>query len=466
LFRSGNAILSAKQAATIDNLTDGRLLVLGVGLAWNQAEYGYVGAKWKQRGRIMDESLQVMRNLWTDDRPHAGGPSDCSTRDWGRREHSWHGAMAHSDRIRRQLMTMNVAVAGHSCATSDRSLTPLQLLDPSGRLLAPAPPLDDEQAVCGLRAMVLGRRFDERCVNLQRRGLMVTLAPGIGQEACSVGSVLSLDCTQDWFVPQYREVAGQLFHGLPLKQAFLWHMGSPLGFHIGPGMRMLPFQAAVAGQIPHAVGLAWGLALQKKPGVVVVHFGEGATSQGDFHEAANLAGVMKAPVIFICQNNYWAISTAATLQTAAPTFAHKALAYGFPGVQVDGNDLFAVYRATADAVERARSGEGPTLIEALTYRLGMHTTADDGSRCEPAGMRDAWRPKDPLIRLQLYLSQRNMWNDAIAARMEDEVTADLDRAWQAAQAEAPPRLEDSLSHVFAEMTPRLREQVGWHAEVE
>jgi pyruvate dehydrogenase E1 component alpha subunit len=306
--------------------------------------------------------------------------------------------------------------------------------------------------------MVLGRRFDERCVNLQRRGLMVTLAPGIGQEACSVGSVMALDPARDWFVPQYREAAGQLLHGLPLKQAFLWHMGSPLGFYIGNGLRMLPFQAAVAGQIPHAVGLAWGLALQKQRAVVVVHFGEGATSQGDFHEAANLAGVMKAPVVFFCQNNYWAISTASGLQTAAPTFAQKAIAYGFPGIQVDGNDLFAVYAATREAVERARDGGGPTMIEALTYRLGMHTTADDGSRCEPPGMRDQWRPKDPLIRLQRFLQHRAVWTDAAGEQMEHEVGAELDEAWRLAQAEPPPRLEDSLGHVFAEMTPRLRDQ--------
>ena len=362
-------------------------------------------------------------------------------------------------------MTMQVDITRRSHqAAADAPLTPLQLLDPAGHLLTDAAPLDDVETMRGLRAMLLGRRFDERCVNLQRRGLMVTLAPGIGQEACSVGSALPLDPAHDWFVPQYREAAGQLLHRLPLKQAFLWHMGSPLGFFIGPGLRMLPFQAAVAGQIPHAVGLAWGLALQKKPGVVVVHFGEGATSQGDFHEAANLAGVMNAPVVFFCQNNYWAISTACGLQTAAPTFAHKAIAYGFPGVQVDGNDLFAVHHAMREAVERARSGGGPTLIEALTYRLGMHTTADDGSRCEPAGMRDAWRPKDPLIRLQRYLQHRGLWNDGVGAQMEEEVIAELDEAWRQAQAEPPPRLDDSLSHVFAEMTPRLREQCGEPAE--
>ena len=306
--------------------------------------------------------------------------------------------------------------------------------------------------------MLLGRRFDERCVNLQRRGLMFTLAPGIGQEACSVGSVIPLDRSRDWFVPQYREAAGQLHHGLPLVQAFLWHMGSPLGFCIHPGMKMLPFNAAVAGQIPHAVGLGWGLRLQGKDDVVVVHFGEGATSQGDFHEAANLAGVVKAPVIFFCQNNHWAISTPRELQTAAPTIAQKAIAYGFPGVQVDGNDLFAVVDVMREAVERARRGDGPTLIEGLTYRLGMHTTADDGARCEPPGMRDTWRPKDPLLRLQKYLERRGKWSEAIGADMEQDVTAALDAAWAEAQAIRPSTVAESLRHVFAEIPARLEAQ--------
>jgi pyruvate dehydrogenase E1 component alpha subunit len=211
-------------------------------------------------------------------------------------------------------------------------------------------------------------------------------------------------------------------------------------------------------RFPHAVGLAWGLRLKGEDSVVVAHFGEGATSQGDFHEAVNLAGVVKAPVVFFCQNNYWAISTSRELQTASATFAQKAVAYGFPGVLVDGNDLFAVYEVMQQAVARARRGDGPTLIEAVTYRLGMHTTADDGSRCEPPGMRDRWRPLDPLIRVKRYLERRGAWDQSADARMEREVGAALDEAWQQAQAERPSTLEESLRHVFAEMPSRLREQ--------
>jgi pyruvate dehydrogenase E1 component alpha subunit len=341
---------------------------------------------------------------------------------------------------------------------ADAAPPPVQHLDPEGNLLTSTPALSDEETVAGLRAILLGRRFDERCVNLQRRGLMVTLAPGIGQEACSVGSVIPLDRTRDWFVPQYREAAGQLLHGLPLVQAFLWHMGSPLGFYIPKDLRMMPFNAAVAGQIPHATGLGWGLRLRGSDAVVVVHFGEGGTSQGDFHEAINLAGVVKAPVIFFCQNNNWAISTPRELQTASATIAQKGIAYGVPGIQVDGNDLFAVVAVMREAVARARGGEGPTLIEALTYRLGMHTTADDGSRCEPAGMRDAWRPKDPLIRLQRYLQRRDRWNEQIGEAMDSAVTNELDAAWAEAQATPPSTVAESLRHVFAEMPVRLAAQ--------
>ncbi|MDR7545536.1 MAG: pyruvate dehydrogenase (acetyl-transferring) E1 component subunit alpha [Armatimonadota bacterium] len=334
----------------------------------------------------------------------------------------------------------------------------VQMLDSDGRLLVDRPPLSDDEILRALRAMLLSRRFDERCIALQRRGLMVTLAPGIGQEACSVGSAMALDPSRDWFVPQYREAAGMLWHGLPLVQAFLWHMGSPLGFAVPTGKRFLPFQAAVAGHLPHATGLAWGLRLRGSDAVVLAHFGEGATSQGDFHEALNIAGVVKAPVVFFCQNNYWAISTPVEWQTAASTVAQKAVAYGFPGVRVDGNDLFAVYEVTRQAVARARAGEGPTLIEGVTYRLGLHTTADDASRYEPSELREQWRDRDPLLRLQRYLRRQGVWSDALASRLEDDVRQELDAAWEEARRYPPPRLADSLERVFAEMTPRLRAQ--------
>lgn len=346
----------------------------------------------------------------------------------------------------------------HFSVDEESLAAPYQVLAPNGELVADEPPLSDEDVLDGLRAIMLGRRFDERCVNLQRRGLMFTLAPGIGQEACSVGTVMALEPERDWFVPQYREAAGQLLHGLSLTQAFLWHMGSPLGFYIPDGTKMLPFQAAVAGHISHAVGLAWGRKLQGTTDVVVVHFGDGATSHGDFHEAMNLAGVVKAPAIIFCQNNNWAISTPREWQTAAETLAQKAVAYGMPGVQVDGNDLLAVYEVSRQAVERARRGDGPTFIEGVTYRLGLHTTADDSTRYEPAELREAWRDKDPILRLQRYLERRGKWDEDIAESVEADIKAQLDAAWEDARSYPPPDIEESLEYVFEELTPRLRRQ--------
>ena len=199
---------------------------------------------------------------------------------------------------------------------SSVSMPPVvRYLDQDGELLLDQP-MPDEMALEGYRVMLRGRRFDERCVSLQRQGRMVTLAPGIGQEAATVGAAMALDRKSDWFVPQYRELAGQLWHGYPLRLAFLWHVGHPIAFQIPDDVKMLPFQAAIAGQLPQAAGLAWGLRLKHDPGVVLAVFGDGGTSQGDFHEAANLAGVMKAPIVFLCQNNGWAISTTIEQQTA------------------------------------------------------------------------------------------------------------------------------------------------------
>jgi pyruvate dehydrogenase E1 component alpha subunit len=335
----------------------------------------------------------------------------------------------------------------------------LRYLDEDGELVGGEQPMSDEQALAGLRTMLTARRFDERCISLQRQGRMVTLAPGIGQEAATAGAAMALDRGTDWFVPQYREIAGQFWHGYPLKLAFLWHMGHPLGFKVPDEVRMLPFQAAIAGQLPQAAGMAWGLALKGEPSVVLAVFGEGGTSQGDFHEAANLAGVIKAPLILLCQNNNWAISTPYEKQTAATTVAQKAIAYGMPGVRADGNDLFAMYAATRTAVERARRGEGPTLIEAVTYRLGLHTTADDPTRYEPAEMHDLWVPRDPLRRLRIYLESTGALAKDGFEQLEAEVREALSAGWEEAQQEPPPDPQHYFRLVETNTSPRLERQL-------
>jgi pyruvate dehydrogenase E1 component subunit alpha len=335
----------------------------------------------------------------------------------------------------------------------------VRYLDQDGELVLDQP-MPDEMALEGYRVMLRGRRFDERCVSLQRQGRMVTLAPGIGQEAATVGAAMALDRKTDWFVPQYRELAGQLWHGYPLRLAFLWHVGHPVAFQVPEDLKMLPFQAAIAGQLPQAVGLAWGLRLKHDPGVVLAIFGDGGTSQGDFHEAANLAGVMKAPIVFLCQNNGWAISTTIEQQTASQTLAQKAVAYGFPGVQCDGNDLFAVYAAVREAVGRARAGEGPTLVEAITYRLGLHTTADDPTRYEPREMHELWVDRDPLRRMQIHLTSRGVIDRAGLEKMEDEVKDELRIAWDEAQREPAPDPAYYFGHVFERPTARQRRDLA------
>ena len=358
---------------------------------------------------------------------------------------------------------MNEAAPAARVNLSGMSSLPMppmvRYLDQDGEVLVDELPMSDEMALAGYRVMLRGRRFDERSVSLQRQGRMVTLAPGIGQEAATVGAAMAIDARTDWFVPQYRELAGQLWHGYPLTLAFLWHVGHPIAFQMPGDLKMLPFQAAIAGQLPQAVGLAWGLKLKGDPGVVLAIFGDGGTSQGDFHEAANLAGVMKAPIIFLCQNNGWAISTSISQQTASETLAQKAVAYGFPGIQCDGNDLFAVYATVREAARRARAGEGPTLVEAITYRLGLHTTADDPSRYEPPELHELWVNRDPLRRMQLHLIARGVVDKAALDRIEDEVKDELRVAWEEAQREPPPDPAFYFGQVHADQSPRLKRQL-------
>ena len=253
----------------------------------------------------------------------------------------------------------------------------LSILDSDGNLdAALEPELSAEDLKRLYRAMVLGRLLDERMVRLQRQGRIGTFAPIKGQEASQMGSVFCLRPT-DWMVPSFRETAAMIWRGWSIEKVLLFFAGYLEGAQPAPDQRDLPVSIPVATQIPHAVGLAYAAQYRGDDAVVMTYFGDGATSEGDFHEALNFAGVWHVPVIFVCQNNQWAISVPLKKQTHSRTIAEKALAYGFPGIQVDGNDVLAVYAAGREAVARARTGDGPTLIECVTYRLGMHTTADD-----------------------------------------------------------------------------------------
>jgi pyruvate dehydrogenase E1 component alpha subunit len=330
----------------------------------------------------------------------------------------------------------------------------LSILDSEGNLdaaLEPDIPAEELQRM--YRAMLLARRFDERMLRLQRQGRIGTFAPVKGQEASQVGSVAALR-PADWVVPSFRETATMLWRGWPIENILQFFAGRLEGGQPGPDQHDLPIAIPVATQIPHAVGLAYAAQYRGDQVVVMVYFGDGATSEGDFHEALNFAGVWHVPVVFVCQNNQWAISIPLKKQTHSRTIAQKALAYGFPGIQVDGNDILAVYAAAREAVERARDGDGPSLIECVTYRLAMHTTADDPSRYRSEEEVKAWERKDPLTRFATYLEKRAL----LAASLEEAVEAEIEAAVQRFEAAPPPDPLRMFDHVYAELPPHLLRQ--------
>lgn len=321
------------------------------------------------------------------------------------------------------------------------------------------PSMDEEFLIEALRLMLLSRLYDERVIGLQRQGRFGVYSPGLGQEAAIVGSAMALDPARDWIVPQYRELMAVVHHGYPLEMITATYMGKTTeATRIPDGVNVLPTQVALAAQLPQAAGLAWGLALLGRDAVVMAYIGEGGSSEGDFHEALNLAGVRRCPVVFFMQNNQWAISTPRRLQSAAPTFAARAEGYGFPGVQVDGNDILAVYEAAVAAVQRARAGEGPTLIEAVTYRMGFHNTTDNPSRYEDPEERERARQLDPIDRVVAYLTSLGLWDAERDGRLRDELRAELDRALAWAEQQPGVSADQLFDNVYARPPGRVERQ--------
>jgi pyruvate dehydrogenase E1 component alpha subunit len=330
----------------------------------------------------------------------------------------------------------------------------LSILDSDGNLDASLEPDIPPATLKALwRAMVLGRRLDERMLRLQRQGRIGTFAPIKGQEASQLGSVATLG-PGDWMVPSFRETAAMVWRGWPIEKLLLFFAGFLEGGQPAPDQHDLPICIPVATQLPHAVGLAYAAQYRGDDAVVMVFFGDGATSEGDFHEAMNFAGVWHVPVVFVCQNNQWAISVPLKKQTHSRTLAQKALAYGIPGIQVDGNDLLAVYAASREAVDRARGGGGPTLIECVTYRLAMHTTADDPTRYRSEEEVREWERKDPLTRFRLYLEKKGLLEEGVEQRVDEQI-AEAVRRFEALAVADPLAMFD---HVYAEPPAHLREQ--------
>lgn len=336
----------------------------------------------------------------------------------------------------------------------------LQFLDPQGQLVSRngLPILSDKQLKEIYELMVLSRTFDDIALKLQREGRILTYASLLGQEAAQVTSAYILN-NDDWFVTTYRDHAVWFTRGfkmglpnLLMDKLYQYWAGDERGmkFTESNSLKALPPAIPIASQIPHAVGLAWTELMKGTKNVAIVYFGDGATSKGDFHAGMNFAGVFKIPCLFFCQNNQWAISVPRSRQTASETIAQKAEAYGFEGVLVDGNDVFAVYKATQDALEKARAGKGPTLIEAYTYRLENHTTADDWKRYRSEEEFEAWKKKDPIVRLRKYMEKEKIWSEKEEKELQERAKAQVNEAVKKFESVPPPEKEEMFRYVYAE----------------
>jgi len=345
----------------------------------------------------------------------------------------------------------------------------LSILREDGTADAKAVPALDAAALREIyRGMVRIRIIDERLMALQRQGRIGFYAEARGQEAAVIGAVAAL-AADDFVVPAHRELGAVLYRGLPLR-SFIAQLygnandiarGRQMPVHPGAprSLNYLPPSSCVATQLPQATGIAWAAKILKKKTVVLGYLGDGGTSAEDFHAGVNFAAVYRTPVVFLCQNNQWAISTPASTQSASETFAIKALAYGMPGVRVDGNDVFAVYAATRAAVDRARSGGGPTLIEAVTYRLGAHSTSDDPTRYRD-DQTEEWTRKDPIGRFRAWLLASDTLDQAADAALRAAIEEELREAIDAEENVGPPPVESLIEDVFAEPTTALREQLA------
>ena len=358
-------------------------------------------------------------------------------------------------------------VDGQTWGQTDHGDSLFSILDERGNVRPGSHPpvLTDEECLILYRGMLQVRLVDERFIKLQRQGRLGFYMTSTGEEATHF-AVHALRST-DWVFPSYRE-PGAFFHRGYTLEAFanqlFGNANDPVKgrqmpvHHSFKKGNVVSISSPVGTQIPQAAGCAWAAKLSKKDDVAVAYFGEGTASTGDFHVGLNFAGAFKAPCIFICRNNGWAISTAASKQTAAHTIAQKAVAYGFPGVRVDGNDLLAILAVMEDAVARGRAGEGPTLIECVTYRRGAHSSSDDPSVYRDPEEPKKWDALDPIARWQRYLETRGIWNEAQAEKWRQEIGDECNRVIAEAEKMGPPPVESIFEDVLAEVPPHLVEQ--------
>ncbi|NOT32614.1 MAG: thiamine pyrophosphate-dependent dehydrogenase E1 component subunit alpha [Candidatus Eisenbacteria bacterium] len=344
-----------------------------------------------------------------------------------------------------------------------------QVLDPEGRLVGEAPEVPNADLLALHRHMLKLRVLDQRMLSLQRQGRIGFYGTAGGQEAAIVGSAYAWRAT-DWIFPALRELGVSMWRGTSMKEVVCQLIGNSGDVLIGRQMpmhfsdrrvRSVAWSSVIGTQLPHAVGAAWAAKLRREDTVMIGYLGDGATSGGDFHAAANFAGVYKLPVVFFCQNNQWAISVPVSQQTASESIAIKAVAYGFPGVRVDGNDILAVITASREAADRARRGEGPTLIEAVTFRMGGHSSSDDPSRYRGAHLVPEWEKKDPVTRLRAWLRGASLLKDGDEERWTEEINDEISVAVTEAEALPPPAIETLFRDVYSQVPRHIEEQMRY-----
>ena len=318
--------------------------------------------------------------------------------------------------------------------------------------------IPDDDVVAMYRHIGVCRHFDEIAFKLQRSGRMGTYPENRGQEVTSLGASYVLQ-KNDWLVTCYRENAGLFWRGLPMEYVLLHWMGDERGNEIPDGLNVTPLAIPIGTQMLHAAGLAWASKYRGEDGIACTFFGDGATSEGDFHEAMNFAANLDLPVVFFCQNNGWAISVPSHIQCSAPTLAQRGLAYGMDCIQCDGNDLFAVVKVVRDAAKRARETNRPCFIEGTTYRLGDHTTADDARRYRDADELAMWEKRDPKIRLRMYLENKSLWDDTKEEALQEFARGEVASAVERAEQIADPTHSDIFSYMYADMSDDIRTQM-------
>lgn len=336
-----------------------------------------------------------------------------------------------------------------------------QILDEDGNVVneKDMPDLSDDDLKELMRRMVYTRILDQRSIALNRQGRLGFYAPTAGQEASQLGSHFAME-KEDFILPGYRDVPQLIWQGLPLYQAFLFSKGHFHGNQFPDDLRALAPQIIIGAQYVQAAGVALGMKLRGKKNVAITYTGDGGTSQGDFYEGINFAGAYQAPAIFIVQNNRFAISVPVEKQTAAKTLAQKAVAAGIEGIQVDGMDVLAVYAATKDARDRAVNGEGPTLIETLTYRFGPHTmSGDDPTRYRTDELDKEWEKKDPLVRFRKFLESKNLWSEEDENKVIEDAKEDIKEAIKKADQYPKQKVTDLINNMYEELPVNLQEQL-------